>query len=146
MTGGPPLSFAGGGYTGSAPRAGGIDGQGGFPAILHPQETVIDHTRAMAVPYQRTAAAAAPPATEVPYQRSGPTMAVPFQKSAGSQASDSMNAPIDVKFETVRIGGVDYVTRDEAEQIGRESAQRGADLAHKRYRNSPSARRAVGMS
>ena len=24
---------------------GGIDGKGGFPAILHPNETVIDHTR-----------------------------------------------------------------------------------------------------
>jgi hypothetical protein len=146
MTGGTPWSFAGGGYTGNAPRAGGIDGQGGFPAILHPQETVIDHARTMAVPYQRSAAAAAPPAMEVPYQRSGPTMAVPFQKAAGGGAGDgSMNAAIDVKFETVSIGGVDYVTRDEAEQIGRQSAQRGAELAHKRYRNSPSARRAVGM-
>ena len=35
-------TFAGGGYTGNGPRAGGIDGQGGFPAILHPQEEVID--------------------------------------------------------------------------------------------------------
>jgi len=26
-------------------RSGGIDGRGGFPAILHPNETVIDHTR-----------------------------------------------------------------------------------------------------
>lgn len=41
--GGP--SFAGGGYTGDSPRSGGVDGQGGFPAILHPQETVVDHTR-----------------------------------------------------------------------------------------------------
>ena len=47
MTGGTPWSFAGGGYTGNAPRAGGVDGQGGFPAILHPRETVIDHTRAI---------------------------------------------------------------------------------------------------
>jgi hypothetical protein len=39
------LSFAGGGYTGDAARSGGVDGQGGFPAILHPQETVVDHTR-----------------------------------------------------------------------------------------------------
>jgi len=38
-------SFAGGGYTGDAPRSGGVDGQGGFPAILHPQETVVDHAR-----------------------------------------------------------------------------------------------------
>ena len=37
--------FAGGGFTGMGARAGGIDGQGGFPAILHPNETVIDHTR-----------------------------------------------------------------------------------------------------
>ena len=26
-------------------RAGGIDGKGGFPAILHPNETVVDHTK-----------------------------------------------------------------------------------------------------
>lgn len=38
-------SFAGGGYTGSGSRTGGIDGQGGFPAILHPNETVVDHAR-----------------------------------------------------------------------------------------------------
>lgn len=37
-------SLAGGGFTGSAPRSGGLDGQGGFLAVLHPQETVIDHT------------------------------------------------------------------------------------------------------
>lgn len=38
-------SFAGGGSTGFGPRSGGVDGLGGFPAILHPNETVIDHTR-----------------------------------------------------------------------------------------------------
>ena len=37
--------FSGGGYTGNGARAGGIDGKGGFPAILHPQETVIDHAQ-----------------------------------------------------------------------------------------------------
>ena len=35
----------GGGYTGMGVRAGGIDGKGGFPAILHPNETIIDHTK-----------------------------------------------------------------------------------------------------
>ena len=35
----------GGGYTGMGVRAGGVDGRGGFPAILHPNETVIDHTK-----------------------------------------------------------------------------------------------------
>lgn len=38
-------SFDGGGYTGDAPRVGGVDGKGGFWALMHPQETVLDHTR-----------------------------------------------------------------------------------------------------
>lgn len=38
-------SFAGGGYTGGGSRSGGVDGKGGFNAILHPNETVIDHTK-----------------------------------------------------------------------------------------------------
>tara|TARA_B100000768_G_scaffold172980_1_gene181767 strand:+ start:4939 stop:6765 length:1827 start_codon:yes stop_codon:yes gene_type:complete len=39
------ISFNGGGYTGNGPRTGGLDGKGGFPAILHPNETVVDHTK-----------------------------------------------------------------------------------------------------
>jgi uncharacterized protein YfkK (UPF0435 family) len=39
------LGFEGGGHTGGGPRSGGIDGRGGFMAMLHPNETVIDHTR-----------------------------------------------------------------------------------------------------
>jgi hypothetical protein len=38
-------SFDGGGYTGSGSRSGGLDGKGGFMAMLHPRETVIDHTK-----------------------------------------------------------------------------------------------------
>lgn len=43
------LGFAGGGYTGNAARSGGLDGEGGFLAMLHPQESVIDHARGGAV-------------------------------------------------------------------------------------------------
>lgn len=39
------LSFDGGGYTGSGPRSGGLDGKGGFLAMVHPDESVIDHTK-----------------------------------------------------------------------------------------------------
>lgn len=39
------LSFDGGGYTGDRPRAGGLDGKGGFLAMMHPRETVVDHTK-----------------------------------------------------------------------------------------------------
>lgn len=46
---GAGVSFDGGGFTGHGARSGGIDGKGGFPAILHPNETVIDHTRGQTV-------------------------------------------------------------------------------------------------
>ena len=39
------FGYDGGGYTGSGPRSGGLDGKGGFMAMLHPRETVIDHTK-----------------------------------------------------------------------------------------------------
>lgn len=39
------ISFDGGGSTGGNARSGGLDGKGGFVAMLHPQETVIDHTK-----------------------------------------------------------------------------------------------------
>ena len=42
-------SFDGGGYTGMGGRSGGIDGKGGFPAILHPNETVVDHSKGQSV-------------------------------------------------------------------------------------------------
>ena len=39
------FSADGGGYTGMGARAGGVDGKGGFPAILHPNETIVDHNK-----------------------------------------------------------------------------------------------------
>lgn len=43
---GPNLpSGNGGGYTGNGARAGGLDGRGGFMAMLHPRETIVDHTK-----------------------------------------------------------------------------------------------------
>lgn len=39
------LSFDGGGSTPSGARSGGVDGKGGFLSVLHPNETVIDHTK-----------------------------------------------------------------------------------------------------
>lgn len=44
------LSFSGGGYTWSGPRSGGIDGEGGRLGILHPHETVVDHTSGQGSP------------------------------------------------------------------------------------------------
>lgn len=41
----PRASFDGGGYTGDGARLGGIDGKGGFLAIMHPQEDIYDRTK-----------------------------------------------------------------------------------------------------
>jgi hypothetical protein len=49
--------FAGGGFTGHGPRSGGLDGQGGFMAMLHPEEQVIDLHRS--APRSATGGAAA---------------------------------------------------------------------------------------
>ena len=38
-------NYDGGGYTGNGARAGGLDGKGGFMAMMHPRETVTDHTK-----------------------------------------------------------------------------------------------------
>lgn len=42
-------SFDGGGFTGMGARSGGIDGKGGFPAILHPNEVVVDRRKGQSV-------------------------------------------------------------------------------------------------
>lgn len=39
------MSFDGGGYTGGGSRSGGLDGKGGFLSVVHPKETIIDHTK-----------------------------------------------------------------------------------------------------
>lgn len=44
--------FEGGGFTGFGNRTGGLDGKGGFPAILHPNETVIDHHKGQQIAQQ----------------------------------------------------------------------------------------------
>jgi hypothetical protein len=38
-------SFEGGGFTGFGARAGGLDGKGGRIALIHPNETILDHTK-----------------------------------------------------------------------------------------------------
>jgi uncharacterized protein YidB (DUF937 family) len=62
----PVPSFEGGGFTGDGPRSGGLDGRGGFMAMLHPNETIIDHTRA-------SGPAMAPPQINL----TGPVMMMP---------------------------------------------------------------------
>ena len=43
--GGGYMDFDGGGFTGYGPRSGGFDGKGGRFALVHPNETILDHTK-----------------------------------------------------------------------------------------------------
>ena len=38
-------TFDGGGFTGNGTRTGGVDGKGGYYAVVHPNETIVDHTK-----------------------------------------------------------------------------------------------------
>jgi tape measure domain-containing protein len=104
--------------------------------------------RGLSVPFDRGNTSTRGGNLSVPFQRGMQGLAVPFQRGGddASAGGSSSSAVIDVKFETVRIGEMDFVTRDEAERIGRESASRGAELAQRKLKNNPTARRAIGLS
>lgn len=130
----------------------GLMGEAGPEAIMPlrrgPDGRLGVDASGLAVPFQRPTATADGAELAVPFQRTAAGLHVPFMKDAAAVESVAAGGPatIDVRFETVRIGDLDVVTREEAQRIGRESAERGAELAHKRYRNNLSARRAVGMA
>ena len=67
------LGFDGGGYTGDGSRAGGVDGKGGFLAVLHPKETVIDHTKSGQVVRAATGSPSTVSAAAMPIVAGGPT-------------------------------------------------------------------------
>jgi hypothetical protein len=68
--------------------------------------------------------------------------------TGGSQALS-----IDMKFETTKINGVEYVSREQLEQAmaetrrkaTRDGAAQGSQLALSKIKNSPNTRRQLGM-
>lgn len=88
------LSLDGGGYTGNNPRSGGLDGKGGFLAMMHPQETVIDHTKgAAAAPIPAARAMPAAQAEQKPVRiimtaEEGPMFRPAMRATAESAAVD----------------------------------------------------------
>lgn len=103
--------------------------------------------RGLQVPFQGSSSSSSTTLREVPFQRGMEGLAVPFQRGgdAGGGMGGGASGEGLVRFETVRIGELDFVTRDEAQRIGRESANQGAALALKRYRNNPTDRRGAGL-
>jgi len=118
--------------------------------------------RGLSVPFQATAptagtssqqgsAAASTSGLSVPFQRGMEGLSVPFQRGGidgGMGAAGMGVGSVDglIRFETVQIGELDFVTKDEAQRIGRESAKQGAALAHKRNVNNVTIRRQAGLS
>jgi hypothetical protein len=128
-------SFDGGGFTGDGARSGGVDGKGGFPAILHPQETVIDHTD---------------PAQAMGRYRPG------SGSSGQSQTMDASGGDAGggggggtFTLETVMINSVEYATVSQVREMSAMAAKQGAEGGHQRvmgdFRNKRSVRSRMGM-
>ena len=127
------LSFEGGGYTGDGPRSGGADGRGGFPALLHPGETVVDHTQAMGR-----------------YSMSSGGMSATGSNSESTAGAGPAGSDIPTfKLETTVIGGIEYATLDQVRAMGAEATKRGAAMGEMRVmsslKNSRSKRSRVGI-
>ena len=118
-------AFAGGGYTGDGSRAGGVDGRGGFPAILHPQETVVDH---------HGGGGASNAMDRYSYQDNSPAVAP---------------RPIDVQYNVTEINGMRFVTEDQLQRASAAAAKQGAKSGETRVmstlRNSRSRRKSLGI-
>ena len=116
------MSFAGGGYTGNAPRVGGVDGQGGFPAILHPQETVIDHSGLRSAMGGRPGGANGSPVLNMSFQ------------------STNING-----VEYVSRDQLEAAMAQTRRQAAKEGANRGMNMTLDKIQNSPSTRSRVGI-
>jgi tape measure domain-containing protein len=114
----PPM-FEGGGYTGDGARAGGLDGKGGFPAILHPGETVKDH-------------------------RASSARAALKGGEGGAAPTINIQTGNVVQFE-----GANYVSMADFEMGLAKAANQGAERGHRKtldkLRQSPQTRRSLGM-
>ena len=94
-------SFDGGGYTGSGARTGGLDGRGGFMAMMHPRERVYDESRGQSRGQQggvvNNIKVIAPPGSEVSEERQqnssgGEDLTVMIDRAVSSLARDPSSA------------------------------------------------------
>jgi len=78
---------------------------------------------------------------QLPFTRSTESISQATQTAQAMQAA----GPINVKYESTVINGVEYVTREQAERIGAQSAERGRALTLQALQNSPRTRSKVGI-
>ena len=145
------LSFAGGGYTGNGARFGGVDGQGGFPAILHPQETVIDHTQ-NALAQSRGALGGGGVTSDAAFSENRDALNTISSTSRERQVErwiTSGAGSTEIKYSRVGAGDLPFVTEQDMLQATRVAAQEGARMGQQRtmaaLKNNPGARRTIGI-
>ena len=140
--------FEGGGYTGDAPRSGGLDGKGGFLSVLHPQETVTDHygDAAAAMAGASGAFAESSEAMQMATATRSANTAAAAEASAMQTAETYFaNGKSTISFDTYRVGEMDVVTREDAMKIGMESAKKAEANVYKGLRNMPAVRGRTGV-
>ena len=155
--------FEGGGYTGDAPRSGGLDGKGGFLAVMHPQETVTDHYADAAAAMSSGSSQAfadneeALMAATAAFAQSNQAMtqatATRSANSASAAEASAMQTAENyfatgkstVTFDTYRVGEMDVVTREDAMKIGMQSAKQAEANVYKGLRNMQAVRGRTGV-
>jgi predicted kinase len=139
-------SFAGGGYTGNGARAGGMDGKGGFMALLHPQETVVDHFGA-----NRAALSGGKTSSGSPFAENAATLSasstVTRERATESAQVAKLNnpAPMTVSYQSEVINSVSYVSEDQFQKGLRDTANRARMQTLSDLKNKPATRSQVGM-
>ena len=140
-------SFAGGGYTGGKARAGGLDGKGGFMAMLHPQETVIDHFGAnrAAMGGKQSRSGSSPFAENAATLATTSTVTRERAIESAQLAQLSNPAPMTVSYQSEVINNVSYVSEDQFQKGLRDTASRARMQTLSDLKNKPATRSQVGM-
>jgi len=140
-------SFAGGGYTGGKARAGGLDGKGGFMAMLHPQETVVDHFGAnrAAMGGKQSRSSSSPFAENAATLATTSTVTRERAIESAQLAQLSNPAPMTVSYQSEVINNVSYVSEDQFQKGLRDTANRARMQTLSDLKNKPATRSQVGM-
>jgi hypothetical protein len=137
------FSFAGGGYTGDGPRSGGVDGQGGFPAILHPQEYVYD-----GFADARNAMGGGGGSSEA-FSENADAIAVSTsyarERTMERERSESITSAGSMLIETQVINNVEYATVEQVDKAATASAKQARAQVFSDLRNKPASRAQLGM-
>jgi hypothetical protein len=138
----PWSSWSGGGYTGDGPRSGGVDGQGGFPAILHPQESVVDH-------FAAARGAMGGGGSSEAFSENADALAVSNsytrERVMEKERSERSTSSGTMLIETQVINNVEYATVEQVDKAATASAKQARAQVFSDLRNKPASRAQIGM-